>query len=186
VSAGPTASGVSLWLMPEGEAGERLARCIERLASRLGTPSFPPHVTLLPGLRGPVEPVLTAVSELARDVRPFAVRLSGVEGGDEPFRCLYARAHGSAPLLEAHARAVRRLLPTIEAPFGPHLSLVYGALDPVTKADLSRELDAETRLSFAVRRIHAWRTEGDVSAWGEIGSFGLVGSISTPGGRAGG
>lgn len=52
----PGARGVSLWLMPEGEAGRRLGALIDRLAARLGTPAFPPHVTLLPGIERPVDP----------------------------------------------------------------------------------------------------------------------------------
>jgi len=164
--------------MPEDHAGERLARCIDGLAARFRTPSFPPHVTLLPGLRGPADTVLAAASDLARETRPFVVRLGGVEGRDEPFRCLYARVEASAALAELHARTVRRLAPSFEAPFEPHLSLVYGTLDLATKAALCRELDAETRRAFEVRRLHAWRTEGEVAAWGEIGSFSLVGSLA--------
>ena len=54
----PRARGISLWLMPEGRARERLAALIDRLATRLGTAAFAPHVTLLPGLPGPETEVL--------------------------------------------------------------------------------------------------------------------------------
>lgn len=179
VPDGRIAKGVSLWLMPEGEARARLARCIDRLAVRLATPSFPPHVTLLPGLDAPVDSVLDAVAELARGLPPFEVRLSGVEGSDDHFRCLYARVEVSSPLGAAHARAVRRLVPPGPLPFEPHLSLVYGTLDAGTKAALAREVEAEALPGFQARRLHAWRTEGEVGAWHEIGSCALEGSDET-------
>ena len=46
------ARGLSLWLMPEGAEGRRLAELIEGFAARLGTRPFPPHLTLLPGIEG--------------------------------------------------------------------------------------------------------------------------------------
>ena len=56
----PRAKGISLWLMPEGDAHQRLSEIIDRLAARLGTTPFPPHVTLLPGVLAPL-PVLSLI-----------------------------------------------------------------------------------------------------------------------------
>src|SRR5512136_1264008 len=95
----PRARGVSLWLMPEGETYERLAGLIARLSRRFSTPAFAPHLTLLPGVGGWLEDdLLVASRRLAADLRPLEIGLSAVEGREEPFRCLFARAVLDEPL----------------------------------------------------------------------------------------
>ena len=168
----PRARGVSLWLMPEGEEGGRLAALVASLAARLGTAPFPPHVTLLPGIEGvPDGEVLAVGRTLAGGLRPLAVRLVGAEGRDEPFRCLFARASADAPLVSAHAAASRAFGREPDPAFFPHLSLVYGALGAEVKERLAAELRSEACTAFEALRLHVWRTEGEVRAWREIGSF---------------
>jgi 2'-5' RNA ligase len=167
----PRARGVSLWLMPEGEVRDRLSALVVGLAARLGTAPFPPHVTLLPGLEASDEDVLAASRTLAGGLRPLAVRLVGVEGRDEHFRCLFARAAADAPLRSAHAAAARAFGREPDPAFLPHLSLVYGALAPAAKESLAAELRGEAAVAFQVRRLHVWRTEGPAGDWREIGAF---------------
>jgi len=173
---GPTSGmGVSLWLVPEGPARELLSGCIHRLAERLGTVPFAPHVTLLAGIEAGEEVALAEAEALARTLAPLPVRLAGVEGRDARFRCLYVRAEHPAALAAAHAVAARWFSRDPDPSFEPHLSLVYGTLEPEAKAGLARELDAATRVSFEVRRLHLWRTAGEPEEWSEIGAFGLGG-----------
>ena len=167
------ARGVSLWLMPEGAERERLAALIEDLAARLGTRPFAPHVTLLPGLEGREERILATAALLAASVRPFRVRLVAVEGRDEHFRCLFARAEADEPLLAAHAAAARAFDRGPDPAFLPHLSLVYGTLAPETKRRLAAELVGAAALSFEVSSLRVWRTEGPVGGWRELRAVGL-------------
>lgn len=168
-----TGVGTSLWLMPEEPARARLVSWIALLSARLGTPPFPPHVTLLSGLATAETEVLSATAALARALAPFSICLDGVDGKDEHFRCLYARAGPMDALRTAHARAARHFGRPADPSFLPHLSLVYGALELEVKAGLARELEEPTRLSIDVRRLHVWRTVGGVDAWVEIGAFDL-------------
>jgi hypothetical protein len=167
------ARGTSLWLMPGGAVRERLAALLLRLAARLGTPPFAPHVTLLAGLGEPEDRVLATVRSLAPWTRPFEVRLVAVEGRDEPFRCLFARAEASAPLLAAHAAAARAFSREPDPRYLPHLSLVYGTLPAGAKSDLAAEVAVEAAESFEAARVHVWRTEGPVGDWREIGAYRL-------------
>jgi len=171
----PRARGVSLWLMPEGEARVRLARLIARLSARFSTPPFPPHVTLLPGIRGREDDLLAASAALAASLRPFPVRLRGVEGRDEPFRCLFVPAVPDEPLVSAHAAASRGFGREPDPAFLPHLSLVYGTLPPETKWPLAMELGPAVPGSIEATRLHVWRTEGPVGDWREVGTFALDG-----------
>lgn len=167
------ARGVSLWLMPEGASRERFSALIGRLAARLGTEPFAPHLTLLPGLEAPEERILATTALLAVSVRPFPVRLVAVEGRDEHFRCLFARAESDGPLRAAHAAAARAFDREPDPAFLPHLSLVYGTLLPEAKRSLAAEVAAEAVSSFEAGSLHVWRTQGPADDWHEIGAFGL-------------
>jgi 2'-5' RNA ligase len=167
----PRAKGISLWLMPEGETGTRFSALIARLAASLGTEPFAPHVTLLAGLLELEAEALERAEKLARTLGPLRLRLEGLDGQDEPFRCLFARVETTAPLRAAHAAASRAFLREPDPGFLPHLSLVYGTLSPDQKAVLVRELVAEAQGEFEARRLHAWRTEGAVAEWRELAAF---------------
>jgi 2'-5' RNA ligase len=173
------ASGISLWLMPQGALRERLATLIRDLAARFGTEPFPPHVTLLPGLAGPEAVILEASRSLAAVLRPLTIRLLSVDGRDEHFRCLFARAEADEPLRAAHAAAARAFDREPDPALLPHLSLVYGTLPPETKWPLAAEVAAAVAVSFAARRLHVWRTEGPVGDWREIGAFPLRGEADS-------
>jgi len=173
----PRARGMSLWLMPAGDAHDRLARLIVSLAARFSTPPFPPHVTLLAGIEGRPEDEALGVSRvLAAALPPLFLRLLTVDGRAEPFRCLFAPAEASAPLLAAHAAAARAFGREPDPGFLPHLSLVYGALPEPTKRALAAEVADLVARPFPAARLHAWRTEGRVGDWRELGTFELGGT----------
>lgn len=163
--------------MPAGAVHDRLAGLIRRLAERFSTPPFPPHVTLLPGIDDPrEEETLATCRTLAAAIRPFTVRLAGVEGRAEPFRCLFARAEASALLLATHAAAARAFGREPDAPFFPHLSLVYGAVPDETKREIATDVAPLVAPSFPVARLHLWRTDGPVGDWRELGALDLTGA----------
>lgn len=169
------ARGFSLWLMPEGAVRDGLAALVVRLAARLGTEPFAPHLTLLPGVSGPERDVLRAAAALASRLPPLSLRLVAVAGLPEHFRCLFARAEATAPLLAAHAAAARAFGREPDPAFLPHVSLVYGTLPPATKRGLAGELAGEATVPFAAGRLHVWRTGGPVADWREAGAFPLEG-----------
>ena len=154
--------------MPDGETRDHLAETIAQLAARLGTTPFAPHVTLLPGLPGPEEGVLERARELAAELEPLPIEITGVAGHDAHFRCLFFRVADTPALREAHRRAARRFGREPDPAFEPHLSLVYGTLAPEVKARLSTDLSADVPAGFPADRLHVWRTEGVVGEWREL------------------
>jgi 2'-5' RNA ligase len=170
----PRAKGFSLWLMPKGATRERLAAQIERLAERLGTARFAPHVTLLAGIPGPESNVVDTARALAGELGPLSLEPSGVDATETHFRCLFFRVQASGALRAAQAHAARRFGREPDPSFDPHLSLVYGTLDAGVKAELSRELVRQMPAAFEARRLHVWRTEGTAGEWGSLASFGLT------------
>ena len=169
----PRAKGISLWLMPEGNSHERLSQTIDRLAARLGTVRFAPHVTLLPGLSRPQASVVEGARTLAAGLGPFSVGFSAVGGVDQHFRCLFLRVRAGRAVGEAHSRAAQQFGRDADPSFDPHLSLVYGTLDSAERTRLARQLSGEMAASFEARRLHVWQTDGAVGDWQEIAVFDL-------------
>lgn len=167
----PTASGKSLWLMPDGAAGETLTHWIERLAERFRAQPFPPHVTLLGAIEGEVDALRAAAGRAAAQLAPFTVHVDGLGGTDEPFRCVFVEAVEAAPLAAAHRGAAAAFGRDPDPGYAPHLSLVYGSLLPEQKHGLSHEVGPEVDLRFDARRLHLWSTDGPVAAWRELGAF---------------
>jgi 2'-5' RNA ligase len=166
--------GLSLWLVPPDEVRERLATLIRDLAARVGTRPFAPHLTLLSGIEGRAEEgVLATARSLAARLRPLAIRLESVEGRDEHFRCVIARAANEGPLRAAHEAASRAFDRQPDPGFLPHVSLVYGSLAPGTTRELIRDVASSAALAFEAARLDVWRTEGPVEDWAEIGALDL-------------
>ena len=162
------ADGLSLWLVPQDEVGRQLAGWIDRLAERFRAPRFDPHLTLLSGIPSDEPRARAAAARAAAELRPFTVRLDGVEGRDEHFRCLYVRAELDARLQAAHAVAARAFSREPQPDFLPHLSLVYGRLLEEQKHALAHEAGADVSLRFETAALHLWSTAGPVSDWREL------------------
>jgi 2'-5' RNA ligase len=164
--AGPREGrGTSLWLVPEGDAGARLAELVRELARRLGTTPFVPHVTLLAGLTVPTNDVLKRATQMVSSLEPLRVPLRRPESADQFFRCLYLPVGETFKLLATHAQARMTFGIEDDAPFEPHLSLVYGELQPATREALFRELAPVVPTSFELQILEVVRTEGPVAAW---------------------
>jgi 2'-5' RNA ligase len=168
------AKGFSLWLMPEGEPRERLATWIGRLAARLGTASFPPHLTLVSGIETIDSESLDRTAQAATMIAPLSLTLGAIEGREEHFRCLFLRVRASRALRTAHTRAARALGLAPAADFLPHVSLVYGTLAPAEKRAIVGEIGDALALHFEVRRLHLWRTEGPAPEWRERAALDLA------------
>jgi len=169
----PRARGQSLWLMPDGPARDHLRGLIERLADRLGTAPFAPHVTLLPGLSGPESEVLDRARVVASELRPLPLAFSGAHGTDAHFRCLFFRVVFTSALWDAYALAARHFGREPAETLDPHLSLVYGSLASGPRADLARELSPQLPGPLTASHLHVWRTEGPVRDWRELSALAL-------------
>jgi len=173
VASEDRAQGISLWLVPEGEVRDLIGSLIEEQASRLGTPPFAPHVTLLPGLRVREGEVVRRAKEMAATLEPHAMPLGPIEGRAEYFRCLYARVPETLRLLTTRAQARLTFRGAGEAPFEPHLSLVYGQLSPPEKEALIAELTPRLPSRLTCTALEVVRTEGLATDWRSLARFDL-------------
>jgi 2'-5' RNA ligase len=158
-------SRCSLWLMPEGDVFDHYFETIVKLSRQLATPVFLPHVTLLGLIDGTSKEVESKTVKLAAQFHPFRIEFTGTGTLDEYYRCLFVRAKETPTLLTAHQQS-RQWLGAQDGPaFMPHLSLVYGSLDPLTKERISHELGEECFQPFDAHSLHLFLTPGAPSDW---------------------
>jgi Cyclic phosphodiesterase-like protein len=157
--------GTSLWLMPDDASAQRLSALVSSLAARLGTPVFPPHVTLLHGLARDEQTIVGLAAGLAEHLAGQAVSLGPVEAQSEFFRSLYLRVEPAASLRSAHARAAQAFGVPPDSEYLPHLSLVYGRLDTAEKDRIAASVVSDVPATIELTSVEVWRTEGPVGEW---------------------
>ncbi|WP_454658780.1 hypothetical protein [Bosea beijingensis] len=128
----------SLWLMPAPSDEALLAGIVSELSGRFGTPLFAPHLTLQGDTETTPAVLERAVTTVADTVEAFSEPVTAVEGIESYFRSFYARFAASAPLTTLK----RTLDPEDSTPFMPHVSLLYGAVEPSAKAAAITEIGA--------------------------------------------
>lgn len=111
---------------------------VSELSGRFDTPPFAPHLTLRGDTATPSAALERAVAEAAATVEAFAEPVAIVEGSDAFFRSFYARFAVSPSL----AKLKRALDPDGLDSFMPHVSLLYGPVEPAAKAAAIREVNA--------------------------------------------
>ncbi len=165
--------GISLWLLPEGEARARLLARIPDLARRHGSAPFEPHVTLVAGIPLATPGWMAACERLSRETEALDVLLGAPGHADAFFRCLYLSVEPTAELVAARDRAERLLgVRRGEAPL-LHLSLLYARLAKDRREMLAAELGALEGMRFTARHLDALVTEGPPGEWRRVARFPL-------------
>jgi 2'-5' RNA ligase len=154
--------------MPSGEVRRQLAEAILDLSREYAAPPFEPHVTLASGIVGPAREVASKMTDLARRISPFTVRLSAVDGLDEYYRCLFVRVATTQPIMTAN-KAAREVFSLDKQPvFMPHLSLLYGRLPSSVKEKIIASLGRQFELEFKARSLHQYLIKGAPQAWRHV------------------
>ncbi len=163
------ATGYALWLVPAGRTHRILTRRILALSRKYSTPRFAPHVTLLSGITTSEHEALSHAAALARQLRPFQIRLTEIGFLDDYFRCLFLRVAPTHAVVSAH-RTAKAVFGLQNQPlFMPHLSLLYGNLPiEVKKRVVFRP---SSPLSFEVSGLHLYSVQGPPESWRAAGTF---------------
>jgi 2'-5' RNA ligase len=164
------------WLIPAaGPVRDQLATTIGRIAAEQGTPVFEPHVTLAP--RTDCEPgeAVRALTPVASQAATLDISLSAVGQEQVYFRSLFLRADPSAQLTQLHESA-RQALRLAEAPYMPHLSLLYSDLTDEQKQPIAAGLDLVLPLTIQIRAIQLWASHpSGVTGWTRVCELPLPG-----------
>ncbi len=167
-----TASGYSLWLVPEGVVLEYLQGIILDLSMKYETPMFEPHVTLIGEMNCGLGEASEYASQIARRLRPFYVELGMPCRGDTYFKALFAEIKETPELMEAN-KIAQEVCGTKQA-YKPHLSLLYSLLH----GDLDEEVlrgtlhylrnKFQSGGGFPVTTLFLYQTEGEPWHWHRI------------------
>jgi 2'-5' RNA ligase len=153
--------GYHLWLMPSGAVKDRLTGMIAALSRAYAAPVFEPHVTLLGNLPGTERDILSRISNLAHQLQSFEIRPAAPGFTDRYFQCLFLHIEAAAPLIAAHFRARATLSHTDDAPYMPHISLLYGCYPIHVKQDIVQALPKDLLEPFPVDRLYLIRADSD-------------------------
>lgn len=155
----------ALWLMPTGKAYYELASLIIDLSKKYGSPPFAPHVTLLGGLSGRMEEILSRTSNLSANLRPYTINLTRIEYLDEDFRCLFIRVQETEEVIQANTRTKEIFDRRNDPKYLPHLSILYGNFSSTTKEVIIEKVGRNFELSFEVDKLHLVDTSGRPESW---------------------
>jgi hypothetical protein len=167
------ATGYSIWLMPSGHAYNGFLELILQLSRDYGGPGFEPHVTLIGGLLGSKEEIVSKTVSLVDLLRPLTIKLENVDYLDEFFRCLFIRVKQTDDIVGAYSRAQDTFGLPPDMHWIPHLSILYCDLPSETKRKIIERIGNEFRISFVVRTVHLMLTEGTAENWLRVGAFSL-------------
>ncbi len=171
----PSEGEFSLWLLPPEPFFSRYREIIHRLSREYGTQTFPPHLTLLGSQRGEEAAMVEQTSQLARILTPVPIHLFDVGGRDEFFRCVIINAERSPELMEANRKAKKLFHARPDEEYLPHLSLVYGDLEPSQKAALIQQIESPSDDRFEVHTLRLIATGGGPEGWRLVRDFSLIG-----------
>lgn len=166
--------GYSIWMMPTGEVRNKLADIISRLSIEYSTPNFEPHVTLISDFVGSEDEILSRTSRLATVLKPFTITIRRIDYLDEFFKCVFIRAEKATDLMNANLKARElfdKLFTKPPVSYMPHLSLIYGDFPTKTKQEIVAKVGNKFNMSFNVKSIHLYKTDGEVKEWYKIKEF---------------
>jgi 2'-5' RNA ligase len=136
----PKLEGYALWLCPAPPEEERLADLVAAIAQREGTPAFRPHLTLLGAMPGPEEQRTAQAAALARRLQPVALVGTAVTAQPDYYRGVVLEMALTRELAAARGLAAANFKYRLEPSYRPHVSLVYGDLPVLRKAEVAAEL----------------------------------------------
>jgi 2'-5' RNA ligase len=141
----------SIWIIPPEPIYSELKDTIDDLAKKYGGPTFEPHMTLL----GDIDRILTEIEskirKLVADLDNLKLSLGPVSFSTTYFQSVLVRVNSTAKLMQLNLDA-KKLLDIDNNVFMPHLSLLYGDHDMVTREKAMSNLQF-SQASFIVDKL---------------------------------
>jgi 2'-5' RNA ligase len=128
-----TDARITVWALPKDSDRLVLQRVIDRLAGEGGTQPFAPHITIASSTIGDeLQPVAGDMEAALADFPRFEVTTGEIAASNEWFRSLVFVIDETEQLAELRVLTLR-VLKTSDDNYWPHLSILYGDLDPAKK-----------------------------------------------------
>ena len=154
--------------MPEGRTADRLRTLITDLSKKYRTRDFQPHVTLLGELNLPEAKTVAMSARVAKRINPFPVRLGELAHLDQYFRCVFSKAAKTEALMSARTAALDVFKQDNDEEYLPHLSLIYGWINPQTRQQIIKDIGAKLDIEFQVNELHLYFTARQPRFWHRV------------------
>jgi hypothetical protein len=132
---------LSYWLIPTTEDSVVLQAVIDELATRFGTHSFPPHLTIFAGpISSGVEPI-HLLDSLSPDLVPKHLEVTRMDTSNRFTMTLFLRFPKNPKLVSLQEKIQANSAPSNYS-LDPHLSLLYADFLLSTKESLADEFNS--------------------------------------------
>jgi len=158
----------SLSFVPPLEIYGKCSEIINGLSLQYKSPKFEPHITLIPHAASSKEEVIEVTSQLAKNHRPFEIKLAGIEYFNEYFVCVFVRVEKSEELISISNNARKIFKRANDPDYMPHLSLLYGTFSDEVKKGIVEKLGRQFNFSFTAKSISIFDTTGKPEEWKRI------------------
>lgn len=162
----------SLWLLPPPPVYAALSRTIRKLAVDFGGPTFRPHITLQWTTVSSKQLAVARTQQLTNAISALTVYLASVGYEDSYYKSLFLAVEPTVALSMAHNVATK-VFGGGDAPYHPHLSLLYGRYSAQRKSAAIEMCRGMVGISFRVRQLQLLRTTGEVYTWSAIARYSL-------------
>ena len=164
----------SLWLMPDQGTAKHLRRLILELATKLNTPVFAPHITLVSDFSAPIDVVRTHCDRAVSAMGPIAAHSIEVDGTTAPFMSIFLKVHVPNEVIDLRNTLHSALDISDQENYLPHISLAYFAKEGPSKTDQIMHLNenlGEIRFNIIFLDIVTSAKSIPISQWGSAASI---------------
>lgn len=140
------------------------------LGHRTGAPLFPPHVTIVGDVAASEDQAYDRLCAVASTEHRLDVVAHSVGDTDLYHRCVFLVCDRDPVLMTLHVLLRESLQDESADDYLPHLSLIYGELDPGLRKRIIAALDMPLPLTLELTHLSLVNTSGDdPRGWVELG-----------------
>lgn len=161
----------SIWVIPPEPIYSKVKTTINRLSGAFDGPPFDPHMTLLGEIDRDLLEIQQKVKKLVISLDTLELSLGPISFSTTYFQSVFVRINSTAILMQLNLDA-KKLFGTENNVFMPHMSLLYGNHDMVTRQKAAASVDLPSS-SFVVDKFVVSTTSGDPKDWKVIATIPL-------------
>lgn len=162
-----------LWLIPGKDSFDDYQNLIDRIADKMKSVSFPPHITLIAGMQGDEEQMVEKSEELIEGLKSFDISLGDFGSKGEFFKMFYLLVDDSEKVIDLNKKGSEIF--GITKDYMPHVSLLYkdqmsdeerGLIEKMVPSDLMQVFKAD----------EIWLCKGtvEVDSWEIVKRYELI------------
>lgn len=131
---------LSVWLVLEDKDKKYLQDIIQNLAKENNSPSFTPHLTLVPGIEMELEDLIKIINEVFSKTKPFNIKKINVSQSELFFKTVFIEFEINDSLKNIFNIFSSKTDKRSIEEFKPHISLIYKKMPKEEKLEIIKNL----------------------------------------------